>query len=173
MGIETIDMNPLAGSPSILDRARLFGDVVAENNLYLLRAVDGTVNSLEGVCDYSRASAREAERLRRIIIECSDVGEIDPDDTVEQKLTSALDQSEKLLRILKSRRDVALKTSDLKHGDYRRMVVEAYDGAIDCTRTLFEAISELRTTMMEHDADKSPSAGRFTNVRSLMKAARG
>lgn len=162
-----------SGVTVLRERVASFGEQARGTSLYLIRAVEGTVSSLTTVCEYARTEAKEAIRLRQSIIDRAkdaNLTQLDPDDKAADLLGSVLDKLQGLHNTFKKRRLAAVKDKDLVKSGHLGEVVEAYDLAGACVLDFFNAVSELRTAIMEYDAERSESMGSFDNVDALMKA---
>lgn len=142
-------------------------------NLYILRAVQETVESLclmqknfEMLIGVASTGIKEIAKARQ----SGSTTPLDP----EGKAVAGLEENERILKELYA--DLARKRQSAKDdpeltGDHEDSVVQEFDRAIKCSETLYRVTRDLRWEIMEHDSDlEKPSGKVFRNPKDLISS---
>lgn len=160
-------------TPGVVSTIRGFGKTLEStthaSNLYLLRWVDETVDSLaqvqELLCGLLEVAQGAIEWLK-----AGSVGRpIDPDDSLCGQLLSSEAALKHLIEVYTAKQKAAHDDTDL-FGDYEDAVVCEYEKTLKLLSSLYNATVDLRWAVMEHDADLSELVGPFDDVEDLIRA---
>lgn len=142
-------------------------------NLYILRAVEETVDSLclmqknfEMLIGIASGAIAEIAKVRQI-------GASSPRDP-EGKIVAALEENESILKALYAdlaqKRQSAVDDPEL-NGHHEDAVLQEFDRAIKSSETLYNVTRDLRWEIMEHDSDlEKPSGKVFRTSKELISS---
>jgi hypothetical protein len=139
------------------DRLSAFGVSVEGTSLYLLRAIESTVDNLEASERLARATAENANLLARVISQKEPViGQmLDPDDKVINELESAYRGLEQHLPKMLLKKEFIDKDNQLA-ADHCELLHAAYDTHISAFAGLIESSKMLRAAVISHDLAAEP-----------------
>lgn len=139
------------------DRLSAFGASVEGTSLYLLRAIETTVDNLEAGERLARATTENASLLASVIRQKEPaVGQmLDPDDKVINELESAYRGLEQNLPKLLLKKEAIDKDDALK-ADHCELLHTAYDRIISAFAGLIESAKMLRAAVISHDLAAEP-----------------
>jgi hypothetical protein len=142
------------------DKLAAFGPSVEGSSLYLLRAIDITVESLTGVEKLADALVISARALIEEIRSAPVVIErfLDPDDLVINGLESGYKILEERLPALLTNK-ASIDTNAKLNDGQRELLHSAYATVVDSVATLIEACKDLRAAIISHDlaSEKAPT----------------
>lgn len=146
-----------------------------EASIDLLKAIDGTVESLLATSDLTLAQAKLtaafALRVKKIPVQVG--AYIDANDNA----IDALERAENLLKSKLAR--IALKRSaidkdDRLKGHHCEALHDAYESAMDAIAILIDEVQTLRDSIISHDLDAEPRDGieEYATVAELVTSLR-
>ena len=146
-----------------------------EASIDLLKAIDGTVESLLATSDLTLAQAKLtaafALRVKKIPVQVG--AYIDANDNA----IDALERAENLLKSKLAR--IALKRSaidkdDRLKGHHCEALHDAYESAMDAIAILIDGVQTLRDSIISHDLDAEPRDGieEYATVAELVTSLR-
>lgn len=130
------------------------GDVLPK----LFRDVSVTVSNLNKVRYTSETLGELTTSLKEAIPEQHYQSQIDPDLEIEEKLERAEESTKEALELFRQKREAGLACDELQ-GDREEMVIEAYKQAMQSLSSLHDDLVDLRTAMIEHDANLEEAEG--------------
>lgn len=136
----------------------------AARDLELLSNIEETCGALAFQADMARRAVDAALELARRVHD-SKGPVLDLDGEVVRTFASAQDLIANAVRALDRKRGAAIRAPELCADDG---VVEAYDEMVAATRDFHDALGELTTAILEHDADLSPAVGKPTSADELI-----
>jgi hypothetical protein len=154
------------------DQLDAFASSVEGTSLYVLRAIDQTVDALDAVEKLARAVSTIANDLaKRISGRTVKKGRfVDPDDIGINALESGYKTLEAYLPTALTKKRAIDGNSHL-NGDQCELLHVAYDRNIEAIAQLIESVKELRAAVIRHDlaAELAPSEG-FNTVEDLVNS---
>ena len=146
-----------------------------EASLDLLKAIDGTVESLQATADLTLALAKLTAavdlRVKKIPVQIG--AYIDANDNA----IDALERAENLLKGRLAR--IALKRSAIDRDErleehHSEALHDAYESAMDSIAILVDEVQTLRDSIIKHDLDAEPRDGieEYATVAELVSSLR-
>jgi hypothetical protein len=164
-------MLPAISIPDHLpDDLSAFAASVEGTSLYLLRAIDQTVENLQISENLARATSDAAAFLTRKISARKAAPEIfiDPEDVAINGLESGYKSLEEFLPSLLLKKTSIDKDRNLKD-DHSQLLHVAYERCIKALAELIESAKELRAAVIRHDlAAESKTREGFESVDDLI-----
>jgi hypothetical protein len=156
------------------DRLRAFGTSVEGSSLYLLRAIETTVDNLQAGENLARAIIENAKLLIARIKEKAPRSGfyLDPEDKVINDLESAYRGLEQELpkKLLKKE---SIDRDDALDGDQCDLLHTAYNRNISAFAELIESTKDLRAAVITHDLAAEPQPGEtYPTVDELISSVR-
>jgi hypothetical protein len=139
-------------SHALRDRLSAFGTSVEGSSLYLLRAIDETVDSLQTEEKLAIATVENAEKMTREVQAASITPGvyIDPEDTAINGIESAYRALEEHLPKMIAKKASIDNDRDL-NTDQSELLHIAYERCIETLAMLIEAMKNLRAAVISHD----------------------
>lgn len=142
-------------------------------NLYLLRAVQETVDSLRLLQSNFEMFTGIAVKQIAIVSKARTAGARGPIDH-EGKVTAALEENENILKNLyqqmQRQRQAAFDDPELT-GEHEETIVLEYDRSMERAETLHQVTRDLRWEIMEHDSDlEKPSGKIYQSSKDLISS---
>jgi hypothetical protein len=163
--------DPIAND-RLQDQLNAFASSVEGTSLYVLRAIDQTVDALDAVEKLARAVSTVANDLAKRISGRTVKKErfIDPDDVGINALESGYRALEAYLPTALTKKRAIDGDSHL-NSDHCELLHVAYDRNIQAIAQLIESLKELRAAVISHDlaAELAPSEG-FNTVGGLVNS---
>lgn len=167
-------MNRCVAAPA--EEVRSFCEQVsasAAQNLDLLRKIEQTVDWLVLLQDTAAAHEKFANSVAERVKACDLEVPLDPGDELTSCFEKAESTIEKLHAVLVDKRESAIADPDLR-GDHEAAVVEEFTRSIAAVADLHSAVTDLRWSLLEHDADVDKERSEaFESVADLMASLRG
>lgn len=136
-------------------------------SLDLLKAIDDTVDALAYERDKINAFIITGQNLIDNVDGCSNDNPIDPGDV----LSDALEKAEGALRERFAHHERCIESAKADgrlNGHHENTIIDEYSDTLNLISELYDVTCELRTKIMEYDADLSPVTGTFTDADSLI-----
>lgn len=139
-------------SVAVRERVAAFASSAQGSSLYLLRAIEQTVDALTGLTNFARAFSRLANDLAqevsaRIPTTCQF---IDPDDEAINSLEKAYRSLDEYLPTMLLRKKAVDEDRALKP-DHSELLHDAFNDCISSVAELIEALKAARDAVIAHD----------------------
>lgn len=174
MGLFNLFMTESACFDALTARSAKLASAAERTSLYVLRAIDETVESLSKLrrrLTPVTSSARDQEaKVRALKVHPEKY--LDPEDQTIMSLERTYEALESSLAKYVLKRSCIDKDPELT-SDHRALLHSSYEDALDAIAQLIEALKDLRAAIIAHDLAAEPRARQtFEDCTSLIESLR-